>query len=149
MKERSNIEKDQFDAFDETNASFQSGGRSISRILQEIVNHVSEIIRSELRLARTEVRQNLTQAAKASSFFVIGSVFGLLALGFILLGVVHALGSTMPLWLSAVIVGTGVGIVAAVFLLAGRRKMKRASWRPNETIRSLRENVTWITKHKR
>jgi uncharacterized membrane protein YqjE len=135
--------------FDGTHDSSLSGGRSISRILEEIVNHVTEIIRSEVRLARTEVRQGVTQVAKASIFFVIGAVFGLFALGFILLGVVYALGSIMPAWLSAVIVGAAVGIVAAIFLQAGRMRMKRASLRPDETIRSLQENVTWIKKQTR
>jgi uncharacterized membrane protein YqjE len=146
MKERSNINKDQFDDLAETNDSSQSGGRAISLILKDIVNHVTEIIRSEVRLAQTEVRQDVTQVAKASILCAIGAVFGLFALGFILLGLVYVLESTMPPWLSAVTVGTGVGIVAAIFLLAGRTKMKLASLKPDETIRTLQENVTWIKK---
>jgi uncharacterized membrane protein YqjE len=146
MKERSNINKDRFDDFGGTNASSQSGSRSISRILQEIVNHVAEIIRSEVRLVRTEVRQDITQVVKAGTLVVVGAVLVLYALGFILLGGAYALATVMPAWLSAVSLGIVVGIVATIFLLAGRTKMKRASLKPDETIQSLQENVTWIKK---
>jgi uncharacterized membrane protein YqjE len=145
----STVRKDQFDDLHATNGTSQTGSRAISRILHEIVNHVTEIIRSEVQLARTEVRQDVTQVANASAFLGIGAAFGLFALGFILLGAVYALGSIMPPWLSAVVVGAGTGIVAAIFLLAGRSKMRRASLKPDETIQSLQENVTWIKQQTR
>jgi uncharacterized membrane protein YqjE len=149
MKDRSNITSDEFGAFDQTRASSQSGGRSVSQILQEIVNHVTEIIRSEVRLARAEVREDVTQITRASVFFVIGGVFAFHALGFVLLGLVYALGTRMPLWLSAVIVAISAAVIAVVFLLVGRTKIKQTSLKPDKTIHSLQENVTWMKKQTR
>lgn len=149
MKDRSNINNDEFDASDETRASSKSGGRSFSQILQEIINHVTEIVRSELRLARVEVEEDVTQVTKASVFFVIGAVFAFQALGFVLLGLVYALGSSIPLWLSAVIVGAGAGVIAAILLSVGRTKIRLASLKPDKTIRSLQENVIWMKKQTR
>ena len=137
------------DAFNETRASSKAGGGSFSQILQEIVNHVTEIMRSEVRLLRAEVHQDLTQVAKASVFFVIGAVLAFYGLGFVLLGLVYALGSRMPLWLSAVIVGVGAAGIASVFLGIGRTKMKQANLKPDKTIGSLQENVTWMKKQTR
>ena len=137
------------DAFNETRASSKAGGGSFSQILQEIVNHVTEIIRSEVRLLRAEVHQDLTQVAKASVFFVIGAVLAPYGLGFVLLGLVYALGSRTPLWLSAVIVGVGAAGIASVFLGIGRTKMKQANLKPDKTIGSLQENVTWMKKQTR
>jgi uncharacterized membrane protein YqjE len=145
MKERSNI-KNEFDAFDETGASSKSGGRSISQILQEIVSHVTEIVRSEVRLARVEVGEDVTQITRAGVFVAIGAAFALQALGFVLLGLVYALGTMMPLWLSAVSVGAGAGVIAVVFLSVGRTKIKQASLKPDKTIRTLEENVIWMKK---
>lgn len=124
----------------------QPDSRGVSRILQEIVSHVAEIIRSELQLARTEARQEITQVANASISLLVGIVFGLFALGFVLLGAVYALGSTMPAWLVAVIVGAASGTVAMIFLLTGRTKMKKSSLKLDITNRSLQENVTWMKK---
>jgi len=68
----------------------------------------------------------------------------LYALGFVLLSAVYALGTGIPLWLSALIVGAGIGITAAIFLQVGRNRMKQANLKPDQTIRSLQENVTWL-----
>jgi hypothetical protein len=149
MKDRSDINNDDFGALNSTRASSKSAVRPVSQILQEIVTHVTEIIRSEVRLARAEVREDVTQVSRASVFFVIGGVFGFHALGLILLGLVYALGGTVPLWLSAVIVGIGASVVAAIFLQIGRTKLKQTSLKPDKTIRSLQENVTWIKKQTR
>src|SRR5882672_5357993 len=126
MKERSNINDFSFENLDDMQASWKSGDRPVSRILQEILNHVTEIVRSEVRLAGAEVRQDATKVAKAGMLVVIGTVCAL-----------YALGTGIPLWLSALIVGAGTGITAAIFLQVGRNRMKQANLKPDQTIRSL------------
>src|SRR6185295_18714133 len=76
MREGSNSQKGRSDDFAETRAS-ESSGRPISLIFREIVSHISEIIRAEVRLARTEVLEDVTFVVKASVFLLIGIVFGL------------------------------------------------------------------------
>jgi len=41
-------------------------------------------------------------------------------------------------------VGVGVGLVAVVLLLIGRKRMSVASLRPDKTIQTLEDNVTWL-----
>jgi len=147
MRDQSKITKDSFNDLDETEVS--AGRRPISAILQEIAVHLTEIVRSEVRLASTEVRHDLTQFAKASVFVVVSAMLGLYSFGLILLAAVYALGETLPFWASALIVAGGVGILGTVFLLIGRKKMKLASLRPDKTIQSLQENATWLKKQTR
>ena len=149
MKERSNINKDQFDAFDDPRASSKSDGRPFSQIVQDIVAHLTEIVRSEIQLARTEVRADMAQVARAGVFVAVGTVFGLYALGFMLLGLVYALGTRVAPWMAAMIVAVGVGVIAAIFLQVGRTRMKQADLKPDKTIQSLQENVTWMKKRVR
>src|SRR5688572_13601650 len=146
MKERSNINREKTDVFGSTRTSSKSDDRPFFQIVQEILAHLTEIIRSEVQLARTEVRADLAQVARAGAFVAVGAVFGLLALGFVLLSVVYALDTRLSPWLSALIVGIGVGVIAAIFLSVGRSKMKRADLKPDKTIRSLQENVKWMKK---
>ena len=143
------ITKDSFEDFEDMDVLSRYGQRPISGILQEMGTHLTEILRSEVRLASAEIRQDVTQVAKASLFLVVSGVFGLYAFGLILLAVVYALQETWPPWASASIVGVGTGILAAMFLLIGRKKMKLASLRPDKTIQSLEENVTWLKKRKK
>ena len=143
MKDKSNINSE-FDAAYERGASI--AGRSLSKILQEIINHLTEIIRSEVRLAKVEVRDDVTQVTRAGVFFLVGAVFAFQALMFVLLGLVFALGSRMPLWLSAGVVGLGAGVIAIIVLRVGRARLKQARLKPEKTIRSLQENLTWMKK---
>ena len=83
MKEGSHNNKDQLDAFNGPRAS-SNQDRPLSRILQEMVTHLTELIRSEIQLARTEVRADIAQVARAGVFVAIGAVFGLYALGCLL-----------------------------------------------------------------
>lgn len=123
-----------------------SDGRSMKQIFQDIVSHVSDIIRSEVRLAQAEVRQDVTRYARASSIVAAAGVLSLFALGFILLSAVYALGGVIPSWLAALIVGAVVGIVAAILYVTGRKKLAQASLRPDKTIQTLEDNVTWFKR---
>src|SRR5215813_11675630 len=101
-------------------------GRSIKQILQDIVNHVTDIFRSEVQLARTEVRQDLMHYGKASTLIGIAGVLLLYAVGFLLLSAVYLLQAVLDPWLAAIVVGIAVGVVAAVLYLIGRKKLKQA-----------------------
>jgi len=146
MKERSNINRDSFDGFDDQRTSSKSADRPFSRILQEIVDHLTEIVRSELRLAKTEIRQDVTTIAKASAFVAAAGLLLFYALGFILLAAVYGLATVLAPWLSALIVGVGVGIVGAILFQIGRTRIRGASLKPDETIKSVQENVTSMKK---
>jgi hypothetical protein len=136
MKDRSDINTNRF----------SSDGRSIKQIVQDIVNHVSDIIRSEVRLAKAEVRQDVAHYARAIAFIGAAGVLAFYAVGFVLLGAVYGLQDVVPTWLAALLVGTAVGIVAAILFLTGRKKLAQASLRPDKTIQSLEDNVTWFKR---
>jgi len=144
MRDKSKITKDSFEELEDGEVSSNSARRPIAGILQEIGTHLTEILRSEVRLARAEIRGDVTQVAKARLFLVVSAVFALYAFGFFLLAIVYALQETWAPWASALSVGAGVGIVAVIFLLIGRKRMNVASLRPDKTIQSLEENVTWL-----
>ena len=120
--------------------------RSLKQILQDIVSHVSEIMRSELRLAKTEVRQDVTHYAKASALIGIAGLLAFYALGFVFLSAVYALQGVVDPWLAALLVGLAIGVVAAGLYLTGRKKITQASLRPNKTIQTLEDNVTWFKR---
>jgi len=120
--------------------------RPITSILHEVGAHLTEILRSEVRLARVEVEHDAKKVAAAGAVLGIGAVLALYAVGFMLLGAVYAIAQTLTLWASSLIVGGGVGILAAILLILGRKKMRVASLRPDTTIESVQENVTWLKR---
>jgi len=120
--------------------------RKISDVLQDIVGNFQGIVRSEVRLAKAEIKEEVNKARRATILLAVGGVFALFALAFILLAGDQALQKTMDPWLASVIVAVVVGIVAAVMISKGRADMKRVAPMPGETVRTVKENVEWL-KH--
>jgi uncharacterized membrane protein len=119
-----------------------SAERPLSTVLQDIVRNTQDIIRSEVRLAKTELTDEIAKAREATLLVAIGAVAGFFAVGFVLLGAVYALALVMAAWLAALIVAVSVGILAAAAISAGLKRFKRVRAAP-KTVASLKENVEW------
>jgi ABC-type protease/lipase transport system fused ATPase/permease subunit len=124
-----------------------STGRPISAIIEDILRHVGEIIRSEMRLAQTEIKQDLSDLKHAGSFLAAAGIAGMFALGFLLLAAVYGLSTIMPPWLAAISVGGVLGIVGLGLLTKGLHLLKATSMTPDRTIQSLEDNLKWFKKH--
>ncbi|MGH8228060.1 MAG: phage holin family protein [Steroidobacteraceae bacterium] len=119
-------------------------GRSIREVAQEIIGHVEEIIRAEARLARAELRQEASAAAKAGVILLVGAVLGLYGLGFLLLALVYGLALLFASWwIGAIIVGGGLAILALPLIAVGRGRMSSITPLPERTLRSAKETLTW------
>ncbi len=116
--------------------------RSISTVLQEIVANVQDIVRAEMRLAKTEVTEELGKARSAGVLFSVGALAAAFSALFLLLALAYALSMVMPAWAAALIVAAGIGVVAAVCIGVGMKRFKTIHAAP-KTAASLRENVQW------
>jgi uncharacterized membrane protein YqjE len=120
--------------------------RSVPEVLQNIVGNLQEIIRSEFRLAKAELKEEVAKAAKPVATFGVGLVFGFYGIGLLLLASVYGLSMVMAGWLAALLVGTILAVVAIALMSSSGKKLKRVNPTPHKTIRSLEESVQW-TKH--
>ena len=120
--------------------------RSIPEVLQDIVGNVQEIIRSEFLLAKAELKEEASRAAKPVATFGVGLVLGFYGIGFLLLATVYGLSSVMAGWLAALIVGAILAVVAVALLRSSGQKLKSVNPTPEKTLQSLEENVQWA-KH--
>ena len=116
--------------------------RSISVILQDIVRNIQEIVRSEVRLAKMEVNEELTKTRLASLLMAVGAVSGIFCILFVLLTIDNALSLVIPAWLAALCVAAGIGVVAAVATFAALRRFKTINLAP-KTLASMKENIEW------
>jgi len=117
--------------------------RSVPEVLEDIISNFEQIIRSEFRLATTEVREEVAKAAKPGIHLGVGIMLGLYGFAFLLLAAVYGLTTWMANWLAALVVGAVVAIIGGIFLSAGISKLKRLDPTPDKTIRSMEENVQW------
>lgn len=117
--------------------------RSVPAVLGDIITNFEQIVRAEIRLARTEVKEEAAKAIKPSAMLGAGVALSFYGLGFLLLAAVYALTMVMAAWLAALIVGAVVAIVGLALASAGRKKLKSTHLALEKTIRSLEENVQW------
>lgn len=117
--------------------------RSISEILQGITTNVQQIIRAEVLLARTEVKEEAAQVGRAGRPLIGGALAALYAAGFLLLCCVYALEIVVAAWAAALIVGGGVAIAAALLIKVGLRRLRQVSPIPQRSIASVKENLQW------
>jgi uncharacterized membrane protein YqjE len=117
--------------------------RSVPEVLQDIIANFEQIIRSELRLAKTEIREEASQAAKPATILGTGLLLGFYGLGFLLLAAVYGLALVLSTWLAALIVGAVLAVIASIFIGSGATKLRHLDPTPEKTIRSMEENVQW------
>jgi len=122
----------------------RTGERPFSEIVGDIVTHAQEIVRSEVRLAKTELKEEGVKAARASVMLAAGAFVGLYALGFILWAAAYALGLVMPQWLAALIVGVVLAIAAGAMVMMGLSRFKTVEPVPDKAVGQVKEDVQWL-----
>jgi uncharacterized membrane protein YqjE len=116
--------------------------RSISAVLHDIVGNIQDIVRCEIRLAKTELTEEMGKSRSAGMLVGIGALMFAFSALFLLLAALYALSLLMPEWAAALIVGVGVGATAALCLGAGIRRFRAVRAGP-KTVASMKENVEW------
>ena len=116
---------------------------TFTQLFQDAFSSIREIIRSEVRLAKTETKEEMSEAGRAGAILGGGIVLTLYALGFALLAGVTALSLLVATWLAFLIAAVVVGIAAAVLIASGRRKLQHVDLRPRKTITTVKENLQW------
>jgi uncharacterized membrane protein YqjE len=118
-------------------------GRSVPEVLQDIVGNIQEIIRSEVRLAKAEVKEEASKSAPPLKMIVVGVAIGFYALGFLIFTLVMGLATVVATWLAALIVGAVLGLIALVLITTASNRLKHVNKVPERTIESMKENVQW------
>jgi uncharacterized membrane protein YqjE len=116
--------------------------RTFSDVLQDIVHNLQDIIRSEVRLAKMELREDLSKTRAAALLLGIGAMSGLFGIFFVLLAIVHALSYVVPDWAAALIVAFALAFGAVLAVSRGVKRFKQVN-AAAKTIESLKENVEW------
>jgi uncharacterized membrane protein YqjE len=118
-------------------------GRSIGTVLKDIVGNVQQIVRSEIRLAGVEMREEAGKAGRSAALVMVGGAIAILAVGCGLIAAISALATIVPLWTAALIVAAVAGVISAVFITAGMKRMRQITMTPTRTLAALEENVPW------
>jgi len=124
-------------------ATLDSDERSIHDVLRDIGGNIQEIVRSEIRLAKIELRETAKTVKSSLAAFSSGGILGIYAIGFIALAAMFGLEIVLPAWLAALIIGALLLFGAAFGIGKGRRELKNIR-PPEKTIQTVKEDFQWM-----
>ena len=117
--------------------------QSMPELVRSIATDTSTLLRKEMELGKQEIVEAVTARLKAAgSLAAVGLLF-MFMLIFLALAGAAALDLVMPSWASRLIVDGGFLILALPVALFGLRRLKRLSLAPEETKRTVKEDVQW------
>jgi uncharacterized membrane protein YqjE len=111
--------------------------------LEDLASNLTELVRAEFRLAKTELKEGAEKVAGPGATLGAGVAMAFYGLGFLLLAAVYALSLLMAAWLATLIVGGVLTVAAGILIGAGGMRLKRVNVTPDKTMRTLEEDVQW------
>ncbi|MFC0111303.1 phage holin family protein [Kibdelosporangium aridum] len=116
--------------------------KSVGELVTDLGDELKRLVRAEIRLAVFELRHKGKKMGRGAGLFGAAGLFGVLGVMTLIAAAVLALALVMPAWLSAVLVGGVLVIVAGLAALIGRRQISLATPPvPEEAIEGIREDV--------
>lgn len=123
--------------------------RPIADVVVDIGRNAQDLLRSEIHLAQSEVRDRLLRARPAGVLFAVGAAAALLGALFLLLALLFALRLLMPAWAAAGCIAAVLAVTATIALNAGVQRFRtspplfKSSQGSNE---GPRENAAWAER---
>jgi Putative Actinobacterial Holin-X, holin superfamily III len=117
--------------------------RSTIQLVRDIASDTATLVRKEVQLARQEIMTAVTARLKASGAFAAAGAMVLFALIYFGIAGGAALSIVLPRWLAWLIVGGAFILLAGMAALVGLRKLKHPPMAPEETKRTVKEDVEW------
>ncbi len=116
---------------------------SLGELFSALTTDLSQLVRSEMELARVEIREEATKAGKAAGMLGGGALAGYLALTLLSFAAAWGLAEVVDAGWAFLIVGLVVAAVAAVLAVNGRNKLRQVHPVPDQTVDTLKEDARW------
>ncbi|MHB1064667.1 MAG: phage holin family protein [Georgenia sp.] len=126
------------------------GGPDKSRTIGEIVASISEqfsrLVRDEFRLAQAQLVEKGKKVGAGAAALAVAAVLALYALGVLIAAAVLGLATALPAWLSALIIGVVLLVVAGVAAFVGKRMFDASKDHTVNPQEGLREDLDAVKK---
>ena len=124
--------------------------RSLGELFSDLSQQTSDLIRQEMRLAKAEVSDKLSDVGRHAAMIGASVAFALVAV----MAVAAAIGLLLVKfgvepWLAAVLTAVAMGGTAFVLAQSGIANLRKKSIAPVETMHSLKETTQWLKNETR
>jgi hypothetical protein len=122
--------------------SKNDGKKSVFTLIGELPTIITTLIRDEIEQIKREAITRLKSAGIGVALFAVAAVLLYFAAFPLMAAVVFGIAEALPLWLSALIVGVALLLVAVVFALIGLNRVKKGVPPvPKEAVDSVKDDV--------
>jgi len=121
--------------------------KSLGDLVSQVSADFSDLVHTQIELAKVELKEEATQAAKGAGMMAGAGAVAYLAVIILSMALGHALGEIMPVSVGFLIVGLIWAAVAAVLALRGKKQMQAIEPAP-QTKESLKEDVQWARQQR-
>jgi uncharacterized membrane protein YqjE len=119
--------------------------RSVGELVRDLANDVTNLVRQELNLARTEAQDKLHQTIAAVVAMVAGALVAFAALIVLLDALVYGLTEAgLERWLAALIVGGVVAIIGFILVRKGQKDLSATRLAPDRTTANVRKDINLV-----
>lgn len=121
--------------------------RSLGELFSDLSQQTADLIRQEMRLARTELSEKFADVGRNAMMIGAGVAFGLTAVVALAAAIALLLIEVGLLpWLAAGLTALVMGVAAFGLAQSGISALKATSIAPVETMHSIKETTQWL-KH--
>lgn len=119
------------------------GEASLGELFGELSREMTDLVRSEVELAKTEMGRKASSVGKDFGFLAAGIAVAYAGFLALVATIIIALAYAMPWWLAALIVGVVVAAVGGFLFYQGLQNLKHTSLAPTQTLETLKEDAEW------
>lgn len=119
---------------------------SLGTLFTELARDTGTLVRKEVELATVEMTAKARTAGRQAGLVAAGAAVALLGALALMAALILGLGTLVPMWASALLVGLVVTGVGGALVAGGLRAFKAIDPVPRQTIQTLEEDKQWIKK---
>jgi hypothetical protein len=118
--------------------------RPLGELFSELAHETGTLVRKEVQLAKVEMTHKAKVAGRDAALVAGGGSIAVIGAMALMAALILALGTVIPLWASALLVGLMVTVTGGVLAVMGIRALKGLDPAPRQTIETLEEDQRWL-----
>ncbi|MFY9805715.1 MAG: phage holin family protein [Pseudonocardiaceae bacterium] len=118
---------------------------SVSQLVEQMSAQISALVRDEMALATAEMKRKGAKAGIGIGIGGVGAVVALLGLAALVAAAILGLALALAWWLSALIIGVVLLVVAGVLSAAGFTQVRNSAPPvPEKAVRSTKQDIETV-----
>jgi uncharacterized membrane protein len=118
--------------------------RSLGTIVRGLTEDFSTLFRSEVALAKLELKQAVSKLGGGIGLFAGALFCGLFGLILLLVTLILVIAIWIPAWAATLIIAVLLFLVTGVLVMMGKKKFSGVQFIPTETVSSVKADVEAI-----